>query len=72
MDLIKVDLQKEELPVYSFLSVSWGYVADLDCGSDHLRFLGGFRFEIYGLIRVILIHLLSINNFIFHLDSIFE
>ncbi len=40
-------------PVYSFLSFEWCFMADIDMNSEFLRFLGGLRFEIYGLWRLL-------------------
>ena len=36
-------------PVFSFLSVSWGFIADVDIGSEKLRWIGAMRFDVYGL-----------------------
>jgi diacylglycerol kinase family enzyme len=36
---------------FTFLSLEWGIVADIDIESESLRFLGGARFDVYGLIR---------------------
>ena len=41
------------MPIFSFLSLEWAIIADLDMNSQFLRFLGGFRFEIYGAWRVL-------------------
>lgn len=40
-------------PIYSFLSVSWGFIADTDIGSDKLRWCGTFRYDIYGFWRLL-------------------
>ena len=37
---------------YSFLSLSWGLVSDVDIESEKLRFLGSLRFDLYALLRV--------------------
>lgn len=39
--------------VFSFLSFSWAYIADCDLNSEHLRFMGGARFEVYGTWRAL-------------------
>lgn len=38
---------------YSALSVSWGFVSDVDIESDRLRFFGSFKNTIYTLIRIL-------------------
>ena len=55
MDIIEFE-RKNKPPVYSFLSLSWGYIADLDIGSEKLRFLGGIRFEVYGAWRLLFLN----------------
>ena len=40
---------------YSFLSLSWGLVSDVDIESEKLRFLGSLRFDLYALMRVCLL-----------------
>eukprot|EP01097_Dermamoeba_algensis_P009453 TRINITY_DN6641_c0_g1_i1.p1 TRINITY_DN6641_c0_g1~~TRINITY_DN6641_c0_g1_i1.p1 ORF type:complete len:451 (-),score=117.56 TRINITY_DN6641_c0_g1_i1:36-1388(-) len=37
---------------YSFLSLTWGIVADIDIESDKLRWLGSLRFIVSGLLRI--------------------
>ncbi|GBG34773.1 Sphingosine kinase 1 [Hondaea fermentalgiana] len=39
--------------VYSFLSLEWAMIADIDIDSEYMRFLGDFRFQLEGLKRVI-------------------
>ena len=39
--------------MYSFLSLEWAALADIDINSEFLRCLGGFRFEVYTVYRVI-------------------
>ena len=39
--------------IYSFLSVAWGIVSDADIESERLRALGGARFAVMGLFRII-------------------
>lgn len=50
MDLIKVEMKNET--VYSFLSIGWGLLADIDIESERLRMVGGFRFTVWALIRI--------------------
>ena len=51
LDLVEVTTRDQTL--YSFLSIGWGLLADMDIQSERLRFMGGFRFTVYGLIRTI-------------------
>ena len=39
--------------LYSFLSLAWGVVSDADIESERLRALGGARFAVMGLFRII-------------------
>jgi hypothetical protein len=50
-NLGKITLENHPEPIYSCLSLEWAFIADIDMGSEFLRFLGGFRFEIYSLWR---------------------
>lgn len=52
IDITKYTLQNKEDPVYSFLSLQWAMTSDVDLGSDHLRWIGEKRLEIYAVIRV--------------------
>lgn len=49
LDLVEVTTKRKKF--YSFLSIGWGLLADMDIESEGLRFMGGFRFTVYGLIR---------------------
>ena len=40
---------------YSFLSLAWGLISDVDIGSEKLSFLGSLRFDIYALILICLL-----------------
>ncbi|XP_060076120.1 sphingosine kinase 1-like [Ylistrum balloti] len=54
--LIPMDLVVIQLPtiqVFSFLSVTWGMIADIDFESEKLRAFGAARFTIYALIRIL-------------------
>ncbi|TMW55226.1 hypothetical protein Poli38472_013117 [Pythium oligandrum] len=42
--------------MYSFLSTTWALFADVDLGSEHLRFLGLLRFTITAVNRIVFIH----------------
>lgn len=37
---------------YSFLSLTWGLLADIDLDSEFLRFMGGARFDVYAAMRL--------------------
>ncbi|EAR84842.1 diacylglycerol kinase (macronuclear) [Tetrahymena thermophila SB210] len=47
--------------LYSFLSLSWTFVSDLDLGSESLRFLGETRFEVYGFWRLMFLNKYAAN-----------
>jgi sphingosine kinase len=49
MDLVKITTSKETM--YSFLSIGWGLIADIDIESERLRIVGGFRFTVWALVR---------------------
>lgn len=38
---------------YSFLSVSWGLISDVDIESEKFKFLGALRFDLYALLLII-------------------
>ncbi|XP_031787619.1 sphingosine kinase 2 isoform X2 [Nasonia vitripennis] len=51
MDLVRVETRKQIL--YSFLSVGWGLLADVDIESERLRAIGAQRFTLWSLARLI-------------------
>lgn len=51
MDLVAVDTQQGRL--YSFLSVAWGIVSDVDIESEKYRNLGNARFTVGALVRIL-------------------
>ena len=53
MDIASIIQPESNERLYSFLSVTYGMVANLDIGTEHLRWMGGTRF-IWGAIREIL------------------
>jgi sphingosine kinase len=53
MDAIKVEIDSLEDPIYSFLSINFGFIADVDINSEFMRCLGELRFELYGAYRAI-------------------
>jgi hypothetical protein len=46
-------MDSQESIVYSFLSVSFAYIADLDLNSEFMRCCGEFRFDLYGTYRAL-------------------
>ncbi|XP_017775948.1 PREDICTED: sphingosine kinase 2-like [Nicrophorus vespilloides] len=51
MDIVRVETKSQI--VFSFLSVGWGFLSDIDIESERLRMLGGQRFTIWSLARLI-------------------
>lgn len=51
MDIMELQLDDQVKKIYSFLSVTHAFVADLDINSEFMRFLGEFRFDLYGFYR---------------------
>lgn len=51
MDLMLFQIENKR--IYSFLSLTWAYLADVDLNSENLRFLGDARFEVYGTWRAL-------------------
>ncbi len=48
-------IQQNDTKYYSFLSLAWGLISDVDIGSEKLSFLGSLRFDIYALISICLL-----------------
>ena len=53
LDLTELKLEYEERQVYSFLSLSWAAIADIDLNSEVLRCCGALRLEVWGVWRVL-------------------
>ena len=51
-DLVKITYAKGKKTTWSFLSLGWGLMSDIDVDSDWLRVLGELRFTIYGIVRL--------------------
>lgn len=49
MDLVRVETNSQIM--FSFLSVGWGFISDVDIESERLRILGGQRFNIWSVAR---------------------
>lgn len=55
MDVVRIEVARngKQTEMYSFLSVGWGLIADIDIGSERLRSIGTQRFTIWSIHRVI-------------------
>ena len=51
MDLVRVETTSQIM--FSFLSVGWGFLSDIDIESERLRMLGGQRFTVWSVARLI-------------------
>ena len=51
LDLVAIQLENGTL-LHSFLNVEWAIVADVDLESERFRYLGGLRFLVGALIRI--------------------
>ncbi|XP_030385372.1 sphingosine kinase 2 [Scaptodrosophila lebanonensis] len=51
MDVVRVDLP--DRTIYSFLSIGWGLISDIDIESERLRILGYQRFTLWTLHRLV-------------------
>ena len=45
-DLLHVTNQENTLDLYSRLSISWGFISDLDIGTEWMRKIGNVRFDL--------------------------
>ena len=50
LDLIEV--MQNNKRYYSFLSLAWGLISDVDIGSEKFKFLGSLRFDLYALFLI--------------------
>ncbi|XP_052070628.1 sphingosine kinase 1-like [Mytilus californianus] len=54
--ILPIDLVLLQTPtdqIYSFLSVAWGIIADIDYESEKLRSIGSTRFTLYTIMRIL-------------------
>uniref|UniRef100_T1JKM2 DAGKc domain-containing protein n=1 Tax=Strigamia maritima TaxID=126957 RepID=T1JKM2_STRMM len=51
MDIIRVEMRSETC--YSFLSIGWGLLADIDIESEKMRSIGELRFALWSLAKII-------------------
>jgi sphingosine kinase len=53
LDLTEIQLEYQpEKKIYMFLSLSWGYIADVDINSESIRWAGPTRMTIWGIYRL--------------------
>ncbi|KAH8409002.1 hypothetical protein KR009_004990 [Drosophila setifemur] len=55
MDVVRIEVapRDKHLVMYSFLSVGWGLIADIDIESERLRSIGAQRFTLWAIKRLI-------------------
>ncbi|XP_030567119.1 sphingosine kinase 2 [Drosophila novamexicana] len=55
MDVVRVELNHRDkhFVMYSFLSIGWGLIADIDIESERLRSIGAQRFTLWAIRRLI-------------------
>ncbi|XP_013099526.1 sphingosine kinase 2 [Stomoxys calcitrans] len=55
LDVVRVQVanKKQQSEMYSFLSIGWGLIADIDIESERLRSIGAQRFTIWSIHRVL-------------------
>ncbi|KAH8294494.1 hypothetical protein KR044_005276, partial [Drosophila immigrans] len=55
MDVVRVELSHRDkhFVMYSFLSIGWGLIADIDIESERLRSIGAQRFTLWAIKRLI-------------------
>ena len=51
MDLVAIDTSTGQR-LYSFLSVGWGLIADVDIDSEKYRSIGNARFALMALVKI--------------------
>lgn len=51
LDLLQVS-QEGQADIYSFLSINWGMISDVDFESEKYRFVGAARFTLGALVRI--------------------
>ena len=53
MDITKIISNSRSDPIYSFLSVAWCIISDIDLESEKVRWMGDTRFTLWGVIRTL-------------------
>lgn len=54
MDLVELNGEYEQSRIFMFLLFSWGLCADIAQNSENMRFLGGGRYTVRALYRLLL------------------
>ena len=47
-DIMEIESATQSSKIYSFLSISWGFMSDVDLESEKLRCCGHARFTLFG------------------------
>ena len=64
MDLVAIDTSTGQR-LYSFLSVGWGLIADVDIESEKYRSMGNARFALMALVKIASLYTVLISgNFV--------
>ncbi len=58
-------LQEGQPRRYGFLHVAWGFISDVDFDSEVYRWMGGMRFTVTAVEKIVLIYLSSLFIVIF-------
>lgn len=53
IDIPEVKLEKDNNTIPWFLAISWGFISDLDLGTEWLRFLGSLRFTLGAIYSIL-------------------
>jgi len=53
MDLTELTCEYEKQKIYSFLSITWSIIADIDINSEAIRCCGSTRFTVWGVWRTV-------------------
>jgi len=77
MDILKLTSDDRTDPIYSFLSVSWCMLADIDIESEKIRWMGNTRFYVWAMLRVMKLRryravLSYLGEDVTHKDQCFE
>jgi len=61
IDITKLHCESTGKTIYSFLSITWAIIADIDLESEILRVLGDARLYIWAVLRVLFVRTYSCN-----------
>ena len=53
MDITKITFSSRPDPIYSFLSIAWWIISDVDLESEKVRWMGDTRFTLWSIIRML-------------------